>query len=228
MTPEQLLRESEKLTYNGRMRRMVELGQMASNNASIRKTLAVFAQGNVYQRVLATQSCFGSRDSAQALQALSDPSRSVRSVALNLAVLVCSDAELITAIDNVPLDMKKVLLHKLYQRHRQTPIDMYIEMLASRQDMSLRKLLPFGSHEVVTSYIGQVIEQLELPNWRRLARLHPSLVVEQLHALATPTDSFDQRLVLQVNAVLPLLTHFAPNLALDLVRNIVTIVPLAR
>jgi hypothetical protein len=44
MTPEQLLRESEKLTYKSRMRRMVELGQLASNDASIRKTIAVFAQ----------------------------------------------------------------------------------------------------------------------------------------------------------------------------------------
>jgi hypothetical protein len=228
MTPEQLLRESEKLTYNDRMRRMVELGRLATSDASIRNTITAFAQGNVYQRVLATQSCFGSLDSAQALQALSDPSRSVRALSLDLAALVCSDAELLTALDSIPLDMKKVLLHKLHQRHRQIPIDMHIETLASRQDVLLSKLLPLGSLEVVTRHLGQVIEQLELPNWQRLARMHPSLAVEQLRARAVDTESFDQRLLLQVNAVLPLLTRFTPDLALDLVRTILTIIPLAR
>jgi hypothetical protein len=32
------------------------------------------------------------------------------------------------------------LLHKLHQRHRQIPIDMHIETLASRQDVRLRGL----------------------------------------------------------------------------------------
>ena len=90
MTPKQLLQECETLTYNGRMRRMVELGRLASSDASIGNTLSAFMQGNVYQRILAVQSCYGSRDSALVLRALSDPSRSVRALALNLvARLFC-------------------------------------------------------------------------------------------------------------------------------------------
>ena len=228
MTPEQLFQECEMLTYKNRLRRMVELGQLASNDATIRDTIDEFAQGDVYQRALAVQSCFGSRDSKHALRALSDPSRIVRGLALNLVSLICNDAELQNALDSLPLAEKEVLLHKLYRRQRQTPIETYLTILATHQDGSLRQLLPLGSTEVVTRHLGQVIEQFELANWKRLARLHPSFVVEQLRARAIATEFLDQRLVIQFNAVLPLLASSAPDLALDLVRTMVTIVPLAR
>jgi hypothetical protein len=52
MTPQELLQECETLTHHGRMRRMVELGQLAASDPSISVTLAAFAQGDVYQRIL--------------------------------------------------------------------------------------------------------------------------------------------------------------------------------
>lgn len=73
MTPQELLRECETRTHQSRIRRMVELGQLATSDPSIRETLAAFAQGDVYQRVLATQACYGSHDTAQITRALSDP-----------------------------------------------------------------------------------------------------------------------------------------------------------
>ena len=228
MTPKQLLQECEKLTHNGRMRWMVELGRLAANDFSIGETLTVLAQGDVYQRILATQACYGSRDSAQVLRALSDSSRSVRSLTLGLSVLICGDAEIQTALDVLPLDMRMVLLRCLRQRHRYAPIDMHLEALASSRNEELKRLLPFGSREVVMRYLGQVSEQLDLVTLCRLARQYPDLVVEQLRTRAATSKTIDPRLVIQINVVLPLLSRCAPDLALDLVRTLVTVVPLAR
>src|SRR5690349_3913055 len=107
MTPEQLLQECETLTYSGRMRRMFELGRIAAVDASIARTLATLAQGDVYQRALALQSCSGSHDTAQVLRALSDPSCSIRSLALHLAAVICSDTEVQSALDALSFIMKR-------------------------------------------------------------------------------------------------------------------------
>lgn len=228
MTPEQLLQECEKLTHNGRMRRMVELGQLSVSDSDIRELLTVLAQGDVFQRILATQACHGSRDSAQVLRALSDPSRRVRSLALGLAVLICSDVELHTALDMLPLDMRTVLLRRLHEQHRYATVDSYLEALAARKNDELKKFLPFGSRDLAIRYFAQVSEQLDLVTLCRLARHYPDLVVAQLRTLATASDAVDPRLIVQVNTLLPLLAQRVPDLALDLVRTLVAVVPLAR
>src|SRR5260370_21438282 len=110
MTPKQLLQQCEVLTHNVRMHRMVEFGRLAASDANVDNTISILARGDVYQRMLATQSCYGSRNAAQALQALSDPSRSVRALALQLVTLLCSDAELQDALPLLPLDLKTLLL----------------------------------------------------------------------------------------------------------------------
>src|SRR5260370_4616471 len=226
MTPKQLLQQCEVLTHNVRMHRMVEFGRLAASDANADNTISILARGDVYQRVLATQSCYGSRNAAQTLQALCDPSHSVRALALQLVALICSDAELQDALALLPLDLKEVLLRHLQKRRRQAPIDTHLETLASRHDAELKKLVPFGSRAVVIRHLGQVIEQLDLVTWRRLAHRYPELVVE--HLRARPAATLDPLLIIQVNAVLPLLTRCAPDLALDLVRTLLTTIPLAR
>ena len=228
MTPKQLLQECEKLPHSGRTRRMVELGRQATNDSSIEATLIAFAQGDVYQRTLAIQACHGSRNSAQALRALSDPSRSVRSLALGLAIAICSDDEVLTALDKLPFDMRIVLSRRLHKRHRYTPIDKYLETLASHKNEELKKFLPFGSRAAVARYLGPMSERLDQVTLCRLVRRYPDLVVEQLRIQASTRESVDPRFIMQVNVLLPLLADCAPDLALDLVRTLLTVVPLAR
>lgn len=228
MTPEKLLHECETLTHNGRMRRMVELGRLASNDTSISQTLAALAQGDVYQRTLVTQACYGSRDSAQTLRALSDPSRSVRGLALGLTALTCSDAELQQALESLPLDLKMALARVLSRRRRQSPIDLSLETLASHDHASFMMLLPFGSRAFVSRSFGQVSEGIDLVSLCRFARHHPDLVIEYLRTRATASETLDPQLVHQVNAVLPHLTDRVPDLALDLVKTLVTVIPPAR
>ncbi|MEO7021478.1 MAG: hypothetical protein ABI234_15095 [Ktedonobacteraceae bacterium] len=228
MTPEQLLQHCEKLTHAGRLHHMVELGSLAASDASVHDTIAVFAQGDVYQRLLATQSCYGSRNTAQVLRALADPSHSVRSLALHLVALICSNDELQVALNMVPLDTKEVLLRYLYKRHKQDAVDVYLEALATRQDDTLQYVLSFGSREVVVRHLGQVVGQLDLVGWKRLARHYPDLVVAHLRTQAAAAQTLDPQLVLQINAVLPLLVRRVPDQALDLVRARSMYVPLER
>ncbi|HEY7419108.1 MAG TPA: hypothetical protein VH593_28255, partial [Ktedonobacteraceae bacterium] len=228
MTPKQLLQECEILTYNERMRRMVELGRHAASDASVEAALTALAQGDVYQRILATQACHGSRNAAQVVRALSDPSRRVRSIALGLVGMICNDDEIFTAINVMPLDMRIVLSRRLHRHHKYAPIDRYLEMLAARKDEELKKFLPFGSREVVARYLEQMSDRLDLVTLCRLVRRHPELVVEQLRMQAAARETIDPRFVMQVNGALPLLADCAPDLALDLVRTLSAVVPLAR
>jgi hypothetical protein len=228
MTPKQLLQECERLTHSGRMRRMVEIGQLAASDASVAETLTVLAQGDMYQRILATQACYGSRDSAQVLRALTDPSHGVRSLALGLTPLICSDAEIQTLLDLLPFAMKVVVLRSLSQRLKYAPIDIYLERLAARGSEELGKLLAFGSRAVSERYLGQVSARFDLVSLRRLARQHPDLIAAQLRTRAVATKSIDPQLIIQVNEVLPLLADRAPDLAIDLVKILITVVSLAR
>lgn len=228
MTPKKLLQECETLTHYGRMRRMVELGQLAASDPSISETLVALAQGDVYQRTLATQTCYGSHDTDQIAQALSDPSRSVRALALDLAALICSDAELQDVLAQIPLDLQMVLVRNLRRRRRQAPVDLYLETSARHNDTNLRRLLSYGSPSLVARYFEQTSGKLDVVSLGRLARQHPELVVKQLRTLVSPRKTFDPQLVFQVNSVLPTLSTNAPDLALDLVKTLLPVVPLAR
>ena len=228
MTPEQLIQECETLTHNGRMLKMVELGRSATKDAGIASMLASLAQGDAYQRVLAVQSSYGSRASAPALQALSDPSRRVRSCALRVVANICSDAELQSAFDTLAFDMKIALIRRLHRHRRQAPIDWCLEELATRHDQELKLLLPFGSRVVVERYLEQVSEQFDLVLLCRLARHYPDLAAAYVRTRITANTEIDPQLLIQANAILPLLAHNAPDLALDLVQSLSVANPLTR
>src|SRR5919197_2120514 len=79
-----LLRELEPLRHVERVRRMVEIGRRAA------ALVAALESGGTYERWLALVSCFGSRDAAHALRALTDSSRLVRGLAITLVPLLCT------------------------------------------------------------------------------------------------------------------------------------------
>lgn len=228
MTPAQLLQECETLSYMLRIRRMVELGRQAGSDASIRETLGALAQGDAYQRCLAVHACHGSRDAAQALRALSDPSRSVRGLALTLAPMLCSDAEILAILDTLPPDLKIALISLLSKKRRQALLDAYIGMLAAHHDDELRHLLPFGSRDVVAHHLEHLHERLDLLCWKRLARRHPDLVLAQLLRLARSTPTSDPLLLLRANTVLPFFAHHTPDFAFELVRGLMVSIPFQR
>jgi hypothetical protein len=184
MTPDKLLQECESLTHSGRMRRMVELGHLAATDASIQTTLEVLAQGEVYQRFLALQACQGSRDAGHVLRALDDASRLVRTLALRLAALICDDEMLQRALLALPLERKRALAQRLGRHDRQAAVDRYLATLAESETAVLSALLPYSSREAVERYFAQAKERLDLLTLCRLARRHPTLMIEYLRSLA--------------------------------------------
>ncbi len=99
MTPSQLLKELEPLTHDGRVRRMVEVGRLASTDSSGADTLDSLERGTFYERRLALVSCFGSRDGSRVLRAIDDASRHIRGLARRLVPLACDDRGTIQALD---------------------------------------------------------------------------------------------------------------------------------
>ncbi|MBI3972493.1 MAG: hypothetical protein HY332_14530 [Chloroflexi bacterium] len=227
MSPNELLRELEPLPHDDRMRRMVEVGRRAAVDPSVAATLASFEQGGFYERWLALQSCFGSRDGSHVLRALADPSRAIRRRAAGLAALVGDDAQVQAALEKLPLPDRTVLLRRLYQRRRYAPVDAYLETLAGRSDDDLPRSLPFGSSAVVSRHLEQALPAAGLDDWERLARLHPDFAADALQRRAAAAEQLDPRLIWQANAMLPILVETRPDRALDLVRALLRHVSLA-
>ena len=126
MTPDELLQQLELLTHDARMRQMVKIGQLSTSDTSVAATLNALEKGGFYERWLALQSCYGSRDGARALRAFADPSRVIRSLAQRLLPLIGDDAQVQAALDAATSKQRPSLLKKLLKRCRRSPIDQII------------------------------------------------------------------------------------------------------
>src|SRR5688572_20487178 len=118
MNPSRLLRELESLPYDARVRRMVEPGRLEKSDVSVAETLTLFERGGFYERWMALNSCYGSRDGTRVLRALADPSQAIRGAALKLAALVCDDAQVSAALVSISPDQQSELLKLLAKRRR--------------------------------------------------------------------------------------------------------------
>jgi hypothetical protein len=143
--------------------------------------------------------------------------------------VVCSDAELLEALEGLAFPQRKVLLRRLFKLKRQLPIDTFLEKLASQAQSRdrLEQLLPFGSEELVSRYQETILAQGGQVSWNRLARLHSRLALTQLQKEADTCQQFDRRLLWLVNGVLPTLAKELPDETLDLVRSLVRHIPLS-
>lgn len=220
MNADQLLRQLEPLTYDARMRRMVELGRLAANDRAIASTLDALEKGNFYKRFLAIQSCYGSRDGARALRSLADPSRNIRAIALSLLALIGDDAQVQAALEMASFKQRCTLLRWLLKRRRRRLIDTFLSSLAAKGDDQLAILLPFGSPDVVNRYLEQMLSRAGYNDLHRLARLHPNIAVDALLSQTESATFLDRRLVYQVNTILTQLAESCPERAIALVRSL--------
>jgi hypothetical protein len=225
MKTDKILRALEKLTHSGRVRRMVELGREAITDSNAASVIAGLEEGDFYERSLALQSCFGSRDGEHVLRALSDPSRLIRGLALSLVPHVCTDEHVLAALETVPLDMRLNLLKRLAKR-RQALVDRFLSSLEARDDPDLHTLLAYGSGPLVSRHVDRVLPTASHTELKRFARRHANLVAGWLQKQATTLAGNDLRLQWQVSSVLPILGQRAPDGALELVRTLAPAVSL--
>ena len=228
MTAKQLLRELETLPHTARIRRMVELGRKAAHDPKLATLLTTLEQGGFYERFLALHACFGNRDGAHVLHALTDPSRIIRGLAIQLAPLTCNEEQLRQALQTIPRDGRRALLWKLHHQGYDALIDDYLLQLVATDDRQLLQLLPYGSPALVRQQMIRIQPLMKLADWRRLARHHPALASEFLSTWAASVTSLDLQLLAFANGILPILAKKQPDGAVKVAQTLARSISLSR
>lgn len=203
MTVAELLEQLESQTHGERVKTMIALGRQ--EDAESRDIVGHLEQGNMYERMLALYSCFGSRDGAHVRRTLADPSRLIRGLAIRLASLVCGEDELVDSLRSVSTAVRLALLARMRRRGHLGAINRYLALPTTQVDTSFCALLPFGSPETAARFMPEFTSRAALEHWRYLARLHPSLVLGHLLHEANAATEWDGPLLARVNSLLPLL-----------------------
>ena len=225
--PARLLQDLEPLTHAARQQRMALLGRQArAGDAAARSDIAGLAKGDGYERRLALQAGWGSRDALAAVRGLSDPSRLLRTAAGHQATAFCDAAQLVEALERAPPPIGKRLLQGMRRRRRTAELDAYLELLAERNDPRLGCLIPYGSPGFVARHLAARAEDAG-PDWHHLARAHPGLTAAYLTQATAGAAELDGRLLSQARIALPELSDQAPDAALDLVLALSAHVPLS-
>lgn len=225
MAPGDLLRELDSLPFSGRMARMVEIGRDSLTDLALHEILSEWEEGDWYERFLSLQACYGSGDGARVLRSVSDPSRSVRGLALKLAAHVCDDEQVLAALRQLPKAGLQSLLSQLVKAGRRGAADLLLVSLAVEQDPQLGRYLAYGSAEAAAAHLEQVAEAASDSDWRRLAHHHPRIAAAHLLRQAQVETGRNNRLYWQANAVMDTLARFCPDQALALVEQLLLHAP---
>lgn len=218
MKTEQLLNELDTLTHSQRMARMVEIGREARQSEIWHQTLQQLENGDCYQRRLALQACYGSRDSAPVSRLIHDVSRLVRGLAFHLAPLTFSDDELLDLLQNSRERLRRILLIKLVKQRRAAVVDKYLAQLAQDDVSALAPLLAFASAEAARSLWPLVHKRAEPHDWYRFAHRHPQLALRFLTQDIETRNDLPSSWLGRYNSALQALTDVAPRAALQLLQ----------
>ena len=226
MKTEKMLQELETLTHSQRMKRMVEIGQSARENATLRALLQQLEAGDCYQRRLALQACYGSREGAPVTRLINDTSRLVRGLALHLAPLVLGDEELLHLLQNSRERVRRVLLIKVAKQRRVAVIDNYLRQLAETEISALAPLLTYASATAAEQLWPLVQESAAAHDWYRFAHYHPPLALRFLTKEIEALQDLPASAVYRCNSVLQVLAEVAPRSALQLLQILSARTPL--
>jgi len=218
-----LLAQLEPMCHQDRMRFMVDYGKNPDLDA-----LKQLERGNIYERQLALMTCHSSQDAARVERGLGDPSRVVRALAVGLAPVVLSDAQLVEALRILPRGLGLVLLNGL-RKHKRAGVvaDLLLEEgVGTGHTREATTLLGFASSATVQKHLP-LMEMATPSEWRRLARTQPDLVAGWLEEKAQTKTEFDARLFWQVQAVLSRIAEFSPDRMLSLLQSVPRNIPLA-
>ncbi|KAI9790872.1 MAG: hypothetical protein M1835_000674 [Candelina submexicana] len=188
-----LLEECEQLDHNGRMQRMIQLGQTSINNASDKAIIQGLLEGSLYEQILGLQTCHGSRNVQPALQALSSTSQILRTRALPFILMLGTDEEALEALKLCPLHLQAVFLHRLRKQQRVSVIDAFLLQLgSSKTDKDLFQfVLPYASEKLVKKHLVKAPKQISYKVWRKLIQYHPRIACVAIHEWAERTKSYD-------------------------------------
>jgi hypothetical protein len=225
MSPDAFLADIEPLTHTARALRVVELGRRAAaGDEGARATIAALAaSADVYPRRLALLAAHGSRDATHVLAALSDRSRSVRTLAAKLVPRLCDDAGAARALELVRERRPRArLVAALAKRRRHAAIDAFLEVALGRpggaRDPALVDLLPLASESFVRARLDVLRDAGGPVAWSRFAARQPEAARAELEAGLVAPGPLDFRLRWRVAGVLPDLAERGPDAAIALIR----------
>jgi len=166
--------------HDERVRTMVALGELSRQDAKAKRLLAELWQDQPFVRRLVLKSCLGSRDGAQVLAGLSDPSRLVRGLAKKLVALCCSDAEATVALKQAFVARCHLPMAQQLRRHGRTaPIDALCDQLAEgSQGAWLTELVPLCSDAGLVRHLPRALRQPSTAFFARLVLSHPGRFAE--------------------------------------------------
>jgi hypothetical protein len=212
----------EPLTYNDRVRHMVQAGQRAvKGDAEAASVLAELRRSpEAYERLLALRSAHGTRDGAHVLEALSDPSRSVRQCAGSMVAQLCDDAQAEAALEAIVERRARFgCLGALLRRGRRGPVDAFlVAQMQKGQEPAVVDLVPFGSEPVVQRFMQAVEQGGDSSSWERLAARHPAFLARWFRDEVARSTSLDPRQRYRMSSRLAELARRAPDAALALVQ----------
>lgn len=223
MNPQSLLLELADLPVAARMKRLTELGR----DIAATPTLQAWENGDGFERRLALQSCYGSRDGARVARMASDPSRLTRNLALKISAEVCDGAQLEQIFAPLNDKSRRHLLILLLRKGRRVEVDALIEGARGRGE-NWQLLLSLGSQVLVERHFDEAFSAANANDWARLARAHPRWALEKLTERARGLRAPDDALRAQANAALRVAAHRAPDEALQLIQTLTAHEPLAR
>ena len=151
MTKQNLLQAVENLSYSERVRRLAIWGRESRTHSNL-AALAELQTGDFYERWLALLANSGTRNSAQALAALKDPSRLIRNAALKQVAAFCTKAELDDPLATASTRQRAAILLLLRKAQRQRIIDSELERLYEQNSLELPALLAYGPMKLPQGY----------------------------------------------------------------------------
>jgi hypothetical protein len=224
MSKAAFLAELEPIKHNDRIRRAVEAGQRAAGGDAQAKGMLdeLRRSSEAYERLLALMSVHGTKDGAHVLEALSDPSRTVRRSACRMVVLFCDDALVEVALDAI-VERRTLCrtLAALVRRGRGEPVDAFLTARMRRgKEPLIIDLLSFGSEKLVSGFMKDIEQGGGEACWERLSARHPTFMARWFIEDIKRSKSLDPRQRYRLWPKLADLARRAPDATLALVQTL--------
>ena len=202
-SPSTLVAQLDGMHFGDRMRALVQLGRLSKDDLALRNLIADWSASALYDRLLALQTAFGSRDATLPLKALADPSMHMKRRGIKVASVLCSDEQLVAASGTLPVRTRRSLIHELRRRRRLDVIETILDHVLQRDRPEFIGCLPYGPEACVARHIEGATTRMAPTDWARLAKRHPRLVHDALLELVGQGKAKDYTVLQVVNSVLP-------------------------
>lgn len=214
----------ENSTHHDRIAAMVGVGRLVvGENPSALFVISEMRNGDFSERLLALNSCHGSRDSDHILQSVTDKSETIRAVARRLICIYGTDDQIVDAFKQSAMQTHSRLLRQLRVANRFEPVDRILAELKDVDVQEFTALLPYASDEFVCAHWSDVEERCSAIDWSRLARNKREYCAQRALDLLSRTPEYEPRVVYIVNAVIAILSKCRLEETLSLIDNLMKI-----